>query len=210
MAITTADVVLTFWFGEPTSDQEALLIKVRRWFQGGADFDREVVQGFGETVHAAIAGELDGWAATVRGRLALVLVLDQFTRNVFRGDARTYAGDPKAQALALEAFETGLDEQLDFLERMFLSMPLLHSEEPAHHDRLGVIHASLYASPPPGHEQVAAMSGEQASKYADIIRRFGRFPHRNALLGRPSTPDEEAFLVGWAERAPPRAMAAKG
>lgn len=203
---TTIDEVIDFWFGEPAHDEDAVLAKVRRWFGGGDDVDRELRERFGAAVEAALAGALDGWADTMRGRLALVLLLDQLTRNCFRGDARTYAGDPKARALVLEAFDRGLDRELGFAERIFLSMPLLHSEELAHHERLAELSPSLTGDPPPGWARFAAMNREQTVKYLDIIRRFGRFPHRNALLGRTSTPDEEAFLADWAERAAPQGV----
>lgn len=204
MTTTTIDEVLEFWFGEPAHDEAAVLAKVRRWFMGGPEIDAVIQQRFGAAVEAALAGELDGWTATIRGRLALVILLDQFTRNCFRGDAKTYAGDPKARSLVLDAFDHGLDRELGFDERIFLSMPLLHSEELAHHERLAELSPSLTGDPPPGWAQFAGMNREQTVKYLDIIRRFGRFPHRNAILGRTATHEEEAFLADWAERAAPQ------
>ena len=180
------------------------MLQVQRWFQGGPAVDDEIRARFGAAVEAALAGELDHWADTPRGRLALVILLDQFTRNVFRGDPRTYAGDAKAVALVLDAFERGLDQGLGFVARNFLSMPLLHSENLADHLRLAELSPSLTDNPPPGHEKYAAMTREQTVKYLDIIRRFGRFPHRNAILSRESTPDEEAFLADWATKSRPQ------
>lgn len=180
------------------------MARVRRWFQGGAEFDQEVVRRFGSLVEAALRGELDEWTQTTRGRLALVLVLDQLTRNVFRGDARTYAGDSMAQRLALEAFDRGLDRELTYLEKLFLSMPLLHAEDMALQERLATIVEGFSADLPPVYGRMHEMNQEQAAKYRDIIRRFGRFPHRNDLLGRTSTPEELVFLEDWAEKMAPR------
>jgi len=206
MSTTTIDEVLDFWFGEPTSDEAESMAKVRRWFMGGPEVDQELRARFGAAVEAALAGELDAWAETARGRLALVLLLDQLTRNCYRGDPRTYAGDAKARALVLDAFARGLDRELGFAERVFLSMPLLHSEELTHHERLAELSPSLTDAPPPGWSQFAAANREQTVKYLDIIRRFGRFPHRNELLGRASSPEEEVFLADWAERARPKSV----
>jgi len=203
LRMTTTEDVLTFWFGEAAKDEAELMQQVRRWFMGGFGMDAEVVERFGVAVDAAVAGELDGWAATSRGRMVLVLLLDQLTRNAYRGDGKTYAGNARAQRLCLEAFDRGFDKELSFVERLFLSMPLLHSEHAAHHERLAVLARDLQASAPPLYQKMCAMQAEQVAKYADIIRRYGRFPHRNELLGRTSTEEEKAFLVDWAQRQPP-------
>jgi uncharacterized protein (DUF924 family)/glutathione S-transferase len=203
-ALAAPEQVLDFWFGAPATTETEMMTKAQRWFAGGDAMDSEVKTRFTDTVEAALSGKLDAWAATTRGRLALVLVLDQLTRHVFRGQARTFAGDPKAQRLATEAFDAGLDEALSTPERMFLSMPLLHSEDTAHLQR-GVELARRFArSAPALLARGSAMHIEQADKYLAIVTRFGRFPHRNAVLGRVSTAEEEAFLVDWAEKGPPR------
>lgn len=167
--------------------------------------DDDVRRRFGPAVDAAVRGELDAWAATPRGRLALVILLDQLTRNVHRGSTATYAGDAKAQTLSLEVFDVGLDRGLDLVERLFLSMPLLHSERPEHHARLASIAREIVADAPPIYRKLCAMYDEQVRKYADVIRRFGRFPHRNAILGRASTREEMELLRDWERRAPPSA-----
>jgi uncharacterized protein (DUF924 family) len=199
-----ADEVLDFWFGAAPLDEAGMMAKITRWFRGGPEMDAEVRQRFGAAVEAALAGELDGWAGASRSRLALILVLDQFTRNVFRGDPRTHAGDAKAQRLATEALETGLDRDLDFIERLFLAMPLLHAEDLALQRRGVAYDEALGSAAPPVYRTMEAMHREQSRKYLGVIERFGRFPHRNALLGRASTPDEIAFLADWAERAAPK------
>jgi len=195
--------VLEFWFGVPAVTEADLMTKGRRWFAGGAPMDTEVKARFGETVKAAIAGELDPWTSTPRGRLALVLLLDQLTRHAFRGDPRAFAGDVKAQRLATEAFDTGADRTLSVLERLFMTMPLLHAEDPKLLERAVGLARRIAAEAPPLFAKPCAMHLEQADKYLRVVTRFGRFPHRNAVLGRVSTPEEEAFLVDWAEVAPP-------
>ena len=199
----TADEVLAYWFGAPATTEAEIMTQVRRWFSGG-DMDAEVRERFGETVEAALAGELDGWADEPRGRLALVILLDQLTRNTLRDDPGMYAGDGKAQRLALDAFDRGLDARLAWVERLFLSMPLLHSEDPGLLRRAGEIARAMAAEAQPPYDRMSAMHLEQTAKYLGIVERFGRFPHRNAILGRTSTAEEEDFMRTWAERGPPR------
>ncbi len=200
----SAEDVLGFWFGAPAATEAELMSKVQRWFSGGPVLDAEVKARFGATVEAALSGKLDGWDRTPRGRLALVLVLDQFTRNMFRGDPRTHAGDAKAQRLALEAFENGSASGLTHLETIFLSMPFTHAEDLALSKRGAAIALRLAETAAPELARVSAMHVEQTHKYVDVITRFGRFPHRNALLGRDSSAEEQAFLVDWAAKAPPK------
>ena len=201
--MVTPDDVLKFWFGEPPADPNELMVKIRRWFRGGPEMDAEVQAKFGGAVTAALAGELDAWADSARSRLALVLLLDQFTRNVFRGDPKTYAGDAKAQALALEAFDSKVAGELELVQRIFLSMPLLHSEHPALQERLRALTAEFVAQAPPLYARMAAMNAEQSAKYQEIIARFGSFPHRNANLGRTSTAEEIEFLRDWEQKQAP-------
>ena len=201
--VATPGDVLQFWFEPPADGPANPMAKVQRWFRGGPAMDREVIERFAPTVEAALIGSLDGWADTPRGRLALVIVLDQFTRNVFRGDPRTYAGDRKAQALALEAFDRGLDAELSHEERLFLSMPLLHAEDIAHQKRVGQIARELQRTAPPELAKMCAMHVEQSDKYTGLIERFGRFPHRNEILGRENTPEEDQLLATWDQKGPP-------
>lgn len=202
----TPDAVLGFWFGAPPADETELMAKNRRWFDGGDAMDREVNARFAGAVDAALDGRLDAWSATPHGRLALVILLDQFTRNVFRDTPRMYAGDARAQALAIEAFADGSADRLTFVEQIFLSLPLLHSERLDHHQRDGEIANAIATKASPFYQPLAAMRLEQSAKYRDVIARFGRFPHRNAVLGRPSTPAEVDFLADWEAKAPPSGM----
>lgn len=200
----TASDVLDYWFGEPARSEPELMEKISRWFMGGPALDREVNERFGGALDAAIAGQLDDWADAPRSRLALVILLDQLTRNRFRDDPKMYSGDTKAQQLAVRSFEDGTADKLELVEKLFLAMPLLHAEDLALQQRAGVIGAALREEAPPLYEKMLAMHHEQTQKYTEVIRRFGRFPHRNAILGRESTPEEIEFLRDWADRAPPK------
>ena len=155
-----------------------------RWYSRDDAFDAEVRQRFFGLWQRAAAGELSSWETSDDGALALVIVLDQFPRNMFRDDIRTYASDAQAREVAHRAVERGVDARIDGALREFLYLPFMHSEHLA--DQLRCIELSRAA----GHTE----SLKWAEHHADIIRRFGRFPHRNGLLGRPTTPDEQAFL----------------
>jgi len=155
-----------------------------RWYSRDDAFDAEVRQRFFGLWQRAAAGELSSWETSDDGALALVIVLDQFPRNMFRDDIRTYASDAQAREVAHRAVERGVDARIDGALREFLYLPFMHSEHLA--DQLRCIELSRAA----GHTE----SLKWAEHHADIIRRFGRFPHRNSLLGRATTPDEQAFL----------------
>ena len=155
-----------------------------RWYRRDDAFDAEVRQRFLGLWQSAAAGELSSWEASDDGALALVIVLDQFPRNMFRGDIRTYASDRLAREVAHRAIDRGADARLDPALREFVYLPFMHSEHLP--DQLRCIELSRAA----GHTE----SLKWAAHHADIIRRFGRFPHRNRLLGRATTPEEQAFL----------------
>lgn len=204
--MSSADEILQFWFGTPARDAGELGQKIKRWYQGGAEMDAEIERRFGETVEQALAGKLDQWAADTRGRLALIILLDQFTRSLFRDTPRAYAGDEVAPRLALELFDQELEEELSIPERNFVIMPLLHAEDLALQERAVAEMARLFDRVDESMRPIWAMGLEQTHKYRDIIRRFGRFPHRNAILGRESTPEEVAFLRDWEAKAAPSGM----
>jgi uncharacterized protein (DUF924 family) len=155
-----------------------------RWYRRDDAFDAEVRRRFLGLWQRAAAGELSSWEGSDDGALALVIVLDQFPRNLFRDDIRTYASDPLAREVAQRAIDRGADARIDPVLREFLYLPFMHSEHLA--DQLRCIELSREAG--------LAESAKWAEHHADIIRRFGRFPHRNRLLGRPTTPEEQAFL----------------
>jgi uncharacterized protein (DUF924 family) len=199
---TPADV-LTYWFGAPARDVDELRTKMKRWFGGGPDVDDAIRREFGPEIDLGVEGKLDAWLAEPKGWLALVVLLDQFTRNAYRGDPKTHAGDARAVELTLEALENGTLHALPIEERHFALMPLLHAEDVALQERFGSEYALFLEDVPEHLKPGFAGATEQSQKYTDVIRRFGRFPHRNALLGRPSTPEEEAFLADWQEKARP-------
>jgi len=174
--------ILEFWFGPaPHAARDV-------WFRKDSTFDAKIAQHFGATVEAALRGEHRDWSATPHGTLARVLLLDQFTRNIFRDTPRAFAGDEQALAMASAAVDAGHDRALDHYERWFLYMPFEHAEDLLAQERsLASFGALASESGDPGTVQ-------WAEKHAAIIRRFGRFPHRNAILGRASTAEEVAFL----------------
>ncbi len=202
--MSRSDDVLAFWFGAPGSAADEQLAKVRRWYAGGEAMDRAIRDEFEHDVEQALLGALAGWAADPHGRVALVLLLDQFTRTLYRDTPRAFAGDPAAQALAVEAFDQGIDRELALDERNFLVMPFLHAEDLGLQERAIGLMDRIVADAPLELRTVYSMGIEQSRKYRDVIARFGRFPHRNAVLGRESTPEELEFLKDWAAKQPPK------
>jgi uncharacterized protein (DUF924 family) len=196
--------VLAFWFGDPPKTIDDLKKKLRKWFGGGPEVDGEIKRDFGDAVDAAIDGKLDAWLAEPTGWLAQLVVLDQFTRNCFRGDARTHAGDARAEKLTLEALEKGSLHAQPMQERHFALMPLLHAEDADCQARYRAEFPKFLADVPEEFRPFFGAGTEQGEKYGEIIRRFGRFPHRNAILGRTSTPEEIAFLADWEKKRAPQ------
>jgi uncharacterized protein (DUF924 family) len=173
--IATPEDILAFW-REAGPD---------RWFKRDAAFDQSIRTRFLATYEAAARGELDGWEASAEGALALVIVLDQFPRNMFRGEARAFATDERARRTANLALKRGYDLDVSAQERGFLFLPFMHSESLADQNRC----VELYRA-------AEDANLKYAIEHRDIIRRFGRFPHRNAILGRASTAEEQTFLEG--------------
>jgi uncharacterized protein (DUF924 family) len=176
MMIASSDDVLTFW-REAGPD---------KWFKKDVAFDDAIRSRFLETYEAAAAGKLSDWEQTPDGAYALILVLDQFPRNMFRNDARTFAADKQAKAVAERAIAHGFNQKFDAQEKNFFNLPFTHSEDLADQERC---------------VELARAAGDAdnlkwAELHADTIRRFGRFPHRNKVLGRATKPEEQAFLDG--------------
>lgn len=169
--------VLQFWFEELRPDQQ---------FRADPEVDRLIVERFGELHGRAVQAELFEWRSSPAGRLAEIIVLDQFSRNLYREDARAFAADPLALALAQEAVAAKADLALTEDERTFLYMPYMHSESRAIH----VVAERLFR------EKAPQYNYEFELRHKAIIDRFGRYPHRNATLGRESTPEELTFLAG--------------
>ncbi|MFZ8925010.1 MAG: DUF924 family protein [Candidatus Puniceispirillaceae bacterium] len=171
----TPQEILHFWFVETSPEF---------WFKKDDDFDALLESRFGKAVREALAGRLDHWANDADGCLALILLLDQFTRNIFRNSARAFSGDEMALALSLRCVERQYLEPGQAVRCQFMLMPMMHSED------IGIQDASL----PLFEGYTSKMTHDYALKHRDIIARFGRFPHRNAWLGRPSSAEEEMFL----------------
>ncbi|AFU98121.1 DUF924 family protein [Simiduia agarivorans] len=169
------EVILDFWFDE---------IQPAQWWKKVPAFDQQIRRRFGQWLLAARTGELDHWAVDAWGTLALVIVLDQFSRNIYRDSAEAFAGDARALALASVAVDAGWDQQLNNAQKHFLYMPFMHSESLALHDRALQLFSALEGEDPAAFER----------RHRDIIERFGRYPHRNEALGRVSTAEELAFL----------------
>lgn len=174
--------ILDFWFGPPPHAARNV------WFRKDPRFDATIRERFGAAIETALAGGYRDWMATARGALARVLLLDQFTRNVFREMPRAFAGDMDALATSQRAIDMQFDRALDLYERWFLYMPFQHAEDHASQERSVELFGLLAEEGLPGQL-------EWAERHAAIVRRFGRFPHRNAILGRVSTPEEAAFLA---------------
>lgn len=192
--IETPDAVLDFWFGPPGSASEIATRQRALWFGKSEANDRRVTEQFSSTLAAAAAGKLDDWAASPRHRLALVIVLDQFPHHVYRGRAESFATDPQALAQTLDALAAGEDAHLAPIERVFLYLPLEHAESLDSQARSVALYAALAAEAPENERPLFADFLKYAEAHRDVVARFGRYPHRNALLGRPSTPEEIAFL----------------
>ena len=201
--VTPGDV-LSYWFGDTVSATAAEFgPKMRRWYQGGPEVDAEIIQRFSATVEDALDGKLGSWSDHPKGWLAELLVLDQFTRNVLRNSPRMYLGDERAQAIAVEAFDSKKAYTLNVEERNFALMPLVHAENLALQERGVAEMKLLVADAPEALRGILGMGIEQTAKYRDVIARFGRFPHRNEILGRTPTPDETAFLRDWEAKRKP-------
>lgn len=184
--------VLCFWLGAPGDPP---LARASSWWQKDDAFDRVIAARFGPTLERGVRGELAGWESTPRGRLALVILFDQLSRNMFRGTARSFAQDPLALRMAQAALAAGDDAVLTPIEATFLLMPLMHAED-----------RSLQKQCLEGFERLArevsdpeiraycANSADFARRHMTIIERFGRFPHRNGILGRETSAEETTFL----------------
>jgi uncharacterized protein (DUF924 family) len=185
----TAHDVLVFWLGDGPP-----LANAAKWYKRDDAFDAEIRARFGDAIDAASRGELESWKTTARGRLAFIVLCDQFSRNVFRGTPRAFAQD----ALAVETTERALDagdwNELACVEKQFLLMPLMHAEDRARQTRSVELFGKLAAEAPPDLVANAENAVKYARMHADVVERFGRFPHRNTILARETSPEEAEAL----------------
>ena len=180
--MNTADDILQFWFG--TLDLKSEMEKKDIWFRSTPEFDAAIEDKFLATYEKAAAGELDDLKTTAAGCLALIITLDQFPRNLFRGTAKSFAADPRARDYARHFIDNEFDNGLDDWPRVFAYLPFEHSEDLADQDKSVELFSLLSAE----------SSVESAVAHRDTVVRFGRFPHRNVIVGRDNTPEEEDYL----------------
>jgi uncharacterized protein (DUF924 family) len=189
-----AQELLDHWFGDglsrgwPSESRQAL------WFGFNPEQDEDLRRRFGPLVDEAIDGGLGEWAESMPSLLALVLLLDQLSRNLFRRQARAFAGDARAEALVQAALAAGADKHLPLIGRVFFYMPLMHSESLASQEQCVRLFEALLEEAPPEHREAIADNLRFAQEHRDTVARFGRFPHRNAVLGRENTAEETEFL----------------
>ncbi|MBW4635989.1 MAG: DUF924 domain-containing protein [Iphinoe sp. HA4291-MV1] len=195
MATVEFEDVLQFWFPQQLSGDQAVMVRQWEWwFRGGAD--AYVTEHFSPLLERATRGELDAWSGEPRSRLALIIVLDQFSRTIHRGTAQAFAQDPKACALTLEGIDVGHYAALETpWEKTFFFLPLGHSEDLRNLELAVKLADELVKEAPQEYRALLEFSAAQARRHRDVIARFGRHPHRNEVIGRRSTPEELEYLA---------------
>jgi uncharacterized protein (DUF924 family) len=186
--------VLSFWLGELDAHGMCSAERSARWWAKDPALDAAIRAEFGPTLAAIMAGEHQEWLDTPRGRLAYVIVLDQFSRNIHRGTAQAFAGDERALLVALDAIDHEIDRALREQERVFLYMPLMHSESFVCQERCVSLFRTLCAGASDPLRALLTSNLDFAIRHRDVVAAWGRFPHRNEVLGRQSTEAELAFL----------------
>ena len=190
------EAVLAFWFREQTLSAPQIDHRMDIWFGEDPVFDHEIEREFKNDVEAASEGRLMHWANAPRGRLALILLLDQFRRNIYRGTADAFALDKMALKLCVEGAMEKKDSGLSPIEKVFFYMPLQHSESKKVQAKSVALYSRLAEAVTPTYRETFETIAQFAELHADIVTTFGRFPHRNALLGRENTPEEAEYLAG--------------
>ncbi len=183
--------VLQFWFGTLNDDERVAGEVKQRWFKKDPAFDQEIRDRFSARYQAIVGGQCEDWLSTARGALAYVIVLDQFSRNMFRNEAAMYAADEQALAAASATIDRGADTELASDLRVFLYMPFMHAEDVAAQERCVELFGTLCAGDSADHLK---NNLHYAEVHRDIVVKFGRFPHRNPIVGREMTDAEQAFL----------------
>jgi uncharacterized protein (DUF924 family) len=186
--------LLQFWFGDDPDDAAVAKSQAELWWGHRQETDELLQARFGGAASAAATELLDHWVGSPRGRLALVLLLDQLPRAIHRDSPAAFAQDAKARKLARQGLESGADRLLRPIERLFLYLPFEHSEILEDQDRSVELFRELSLQVPSSHRETFAGFVDYAVRHREVIARFGRFPHRNVILGRESTPEERAFL----------------
>jgi uncharacterized protein (DUF924 family) len=190
----TPETIRDFWFGTSLDDSIVAEQQSKLWWSKDPQADQELCQRFGEYVAKATAGELAAWLATATGRLALILLTDQLTRSIYRDTPKAFEYDGLARSWCLEGLQEGVDELLRPIERVFFYLPLEHSESLPDQDRSVALYRQLADDVDTKLRPLFDGYVEYAVRHREIIERFGRFPHRNQILGRVSSAEETAFL----------------
>ena len=193
--IDRIEKILEFWFGAFPNAWTGDASKYDMWFKNGAVYDSEIFAAFGADYFRAVDGELDSWADSPRGRLALIILLDQFSRHIHRGTAEAFAQDEKSQQLCIEGISAGDDLNLHPVERSFFYLPLEHAEDMKLQDLSIEACQQLIQDVPEQYRKPFEDALEWAEKHRYVIERFGRFPELNQILGRESTEEEIAFIA---------------
>jgi uncharacterized protein (DUF924 family) len=183
--------VLVFWLGPPGGEP---LANADRWYKKDLSYDAEIKTRFEPTLQRATQGELEEWKATPRGALAFVILLDQMSRNMYRSTPRAFDQDARAREAALSALDAGVERKLTIVERSFLYMPLMHAEDVDLQHKCVAAFERLLAVAPEPLKAFVANSLDYAKRHAEIVERFGRFPHRNMVLNRTSTGEEIEYI----------------
>jgi len=188
--------ILEFWFGKTAEEQSTARNEL--WFTDSKKYDGEIKERFGRDVEEALKGGYKGWEGQAEGTLSLLLLLDQFTRQIYRGTPQAFSGDPQALRLCLQGLDASQDAALPFLQRVFFYMPLMHSEDPLVQERSVQAFTALKDQAlAQDHPLLPTLqyNVKFAHDHKNIVDRFGRFPHRNQILGRESTEEEKEFLT---------------
>lgn len=189
------DEILVFWFGPAGPQGPVPRAHMARWWEKDPAFDEEIRLRFSDVMELAAWGDLDAWRETPEGVLALLLLLDQFPRNVHRGTPGAFAQDAKALQIAREAVAQGVDRQLPPLGRVFVYLPFEHAEDLAAQEEACRLFDALHAEAPEDLREACATFADYARRHHAVVERFGRFPHRNAILGRETSAEEAEFLL---------------
>lgn len=195
-----AQQIHDYWFGPAGDWLQVIDTNYRRWFEKGRDLDEEIRTRFSGNLDAARRGELDDWHDSVIGILALILLLDQFPRHLFRASAAAFSCDARALEICQAGIERGIDEAMSPVQQSFFYLPLQHAEDLAAQDSSIELMERRSREAPPELREYMTNTLDYARRHREIIQRFGRYPHRNALLGRPSTREEQTYLDAGAAR----------
>lgn len=190
------DEILSFWFMAKEQNSPKIDARMDKWFGEDKEFDAEIAGEFSDDVERAAAGELDHWARDPQGRLALILLLDQFRRNIFRNTPDAFAGDKAALKLCVDGAKQKMDMTLPPVQRLFFYMPLQHAESAKVQEKSRRMYRQLADAVSETERETFDTTAHFAELHADIIAQFGRFPHRNRILDRENTPEEQEYLQG--------------